>query len=322
MKAIIFDGALKLIDDYPVPEPGEKEALIRVSMAGICNTDIEITRGYLGFHGVMGHEFVGIVEWAPEHAAGLINRRVVGEINCGCGSCDYCTTGMQKHCLSRTTLGIQGKDGVFAEYTTLPVSNLHTIPDNVSDEEAVFTEPLAAAYEIHEQVKIKPAHEVLVLGDGKLGLLCALVLHLAGVHVTLVGRHDKKLNIAGNQQIQTVNTSSEKPCKESKYDIVIEATGSVEGFEAALRYIKPRGTIVLKSTIASSQKINLAPLVIDEITLKGSRCGPFKAAIHILAQKRIDVKPLISGIYTIENAQKAFEEAMKKENFKIIIDFR
>ena len=312
---------MKFIDDYPVPEPGENEALIRVSMAGICNTDMEITRGYLGFHGVMGHEFVGIVEQAPEYAVGLINRRVVGEINCGCGNCDYCRAGMQKHCPSRTTLGIQGKDGVFAEYATLPVSNLHTIPDNVSDEEAVFTEPLAAAYEIHEQVKIKPTHEVLVLGDGKLGLLCALVLNLAGVQVTLAGRHDKKLNIVGNQQIQTVNTTSEEPYKERKYDIVIEATGTVEGFESALRHIKPRGTIVLKSTIAASQKINLAPLVIDEITLKGSRCGPFKAAIHILAQKRIDVKPLISGIYTIENAEKAFEEAMKKENLKILIDF-
>lgn len=322
MKAIVFDGVLKLVDDYPVPVPGEQEALIRVSMAGICNTDIEITKGYLGFHGVMGHEFVGIVEKAPEYAAGLINRRVVGEINCGCGNCDYCKTGMQKHCPSRTTLGIQGKDGIFAEYATLPVSNLHTIPDDVSDEEAIFTEPLAAAYEIHEQVKIKPTLEVLVLGDGKLGLLCALVLHLAEVNVTLAGRHDKKLNIAGSQQIQTVNIISEKPYKERKYDIVIEATGTPEGFESALRCVKPRGTIVLKSTIASSQTINLAPLVIDEITLIGSCCGPFKAAIHILAQKRIDVKPLISGIYTMRDAQRAFEEARKKENLKILINFR
>jgi threonine dehydrogenase-like Zn-dependent dehydrogenase len=321
MKAIVFDGALKFIDDYPVPAPGEQEALIRVSMAGICNTDIEITKGYLGFHGVMGHEFVGIVEKAPEYAAGFINRRVVGEINCGCGNCDYCKTGMQKHCPSRTTLGIQGKDGVFAEYAILPVSNLHTVPDDVSDEEAVFTEPLAAAYEIHEQVKIKPTLEVLVLGDGKLGLLCALVLHLAEVNVTLAGRHDKKLNIAGSQQIQTVNTISEKLYKERKYDIVIEATGTPEGFESALRSVKPRGTIVLKSTIASSQEINLAPLVIDEITLIGSRCGPFKAAIHILAQKRIDVKPLISGIYTVRDAQRAFEEARKRENLKILINF-
>ena len=171
-------------------------------------------------------------------------------------------------------------------------------------------------------MEIKPTHTILVLGDGKLGLLCALVLNLSGVQVTLAGKHDKKLNIAGNQQIQTVNITTEKPGKERKYDIVVEATGSAEGFETALQYIKPRGTIVLKSTIASSQKINLAPLVIDEITLIGSRCGPFEAAIQALAQKRIDVKPLISGIYTMRNAQKAFEEARKKENLKIIIDFR
>jgi threonine dehydrogenase-like Zn-dependent dehydrogenase len=322
MKAIVFDGVLKFVDDYPIPEPDEKEALIRVSMAGICNTDIEITRGYLGFRGVLGHEFVGIVEKAPEYAAGLIHRRVVGEINCGCGTCDYCKAGLEKHCPSRTTIGIQGKDGIFAEYAALPVPNLYVVPETVSDEEAVFVEPLAAAYEIQEQIEIKPAHAILVLGDGKLGLLCALVLNLSGAQVTLAGKHDKKLKIAGHQQIQTVNVGTEALGKEKKYDIVVEATGSAEGFEMALRYIKPRGTIVLKSTIASSQKINLAPLVIDEITLIGSRCGPFEAAIEALAQKRIDVKPLISGIYTIRDAEAAFEAAMKKENLKIIIDFR
>ena len=313
---------MKFVDDYPVPEPGEKEALIRVSMAGICNTDIEITRGYLGFHGVMGHEFVGIVERASEHAADLINKRVVGEINCGCGACDYCRAGLQKHCPSRTTLGIRGRDGVFAEYTTLPASNLYVVPDSISDEEAIFTEPLAAAYEIQEQVEIKPTYTILVLGDGKLGLLCALALNLSGAQVTLAGKHDKKLNIAGSQHIQTVNIATDKPDKERKYDIVVEATGSVDGFETALRCIKPRGTIVLKSTTASSRKINLAPLVLDEITLIGSRCGPFKTAIEVLTQKRINVKPLISGLYTMENAQKAFEEARKTENLKILIDFQ
>ena len=313
---------MKFVDDYPVPEPGEKEALIRVSMAGICNTDIEITRGYLGFHGVMGHEFVGIVERASEHAADLINKRVVGEINCGCGACDYCRAGLQKHCPSRTTLGIRGRDGVFAEYTTLPASNLYVVPDSISDEEAIFTEPLAAAYEIQEQVEIKPTYTILVLGDGKLGLLCALALNLSGAQVTLAVKHDKKLNIAGSQHIQTVNIATDKPDKERKYDIVVEATGSVDGFEAALRCIKPRGTIVLKSTTASSRKINLAPLVLDEITLIGSRCGPFKTAIEVLTQKRINVKPLISGLYTMENAQKAFEEARKTENLKILIDFQ
>jgi len=322
MKAIIFDGALKFVDDYPVPEPGEQEALVRVSMAGICNTDVEITKGYLGFRGIMGHEFVGIVEKAPEYAAGFIHRRVVGEINNGCNTCDYCKAGLQKHCSSRTTLGIQGKDGIFAEHAVLPVSNLHVVPESVSDEEAVFIEPLAAAYEIQEQIVIKPAHAILVLGDGKLGLLCALVLNRSGAQVTLAGKHDQKLKIAGNQQIQTVNIETETLGKEKKYDIVVEATGSAEGFETALQYVKPRGIIVMKSTIASLQKINLAPLVIDEVTLIGSRCGPFEAAIQALAQKQIDVKPLISGIYTARDAEDAFKAAMKKENLKIIIDFR
>jgi threonine dehydrogenase-like Zn-dependent dehydrogenase len=270
----------------------------------------------------MGHEFVGIVVKAPENATGLIHRRVVGEINNGCNTCDYCKAGLEKHCTLRTTLGIRGRDGVFAEYVTLPVSNLHIIPETVSDEEAVFIEPLAAAYEIQEQIEIKPAHKILVLGDGKLGLLCALVLNLSGAQVTLAGKHHKKLKIAGNQQIQTVNIETETLGKEKKCDIVVEATGSTVGFEVALQYVKPRGIIIMKSTIASLQKINLAPLVIDEITLIGSRCGPFEPAIQALAQKRIDVKPLISGIYTIRDAQTAFEAATKKENLKIIIDFR
>jgi threonine dehydrogenase-like Zn-dependent dehydrogenase len=322
MKAIIFDGALKFVDDYPVPEPGAQEVLVRVIMAGICNTDVEITKGYLGFHGIMGHEFVGIVEKAPGYAGGLIHRRIVGEINNGCSTCDYCKSGLRKHCPSRTTLGIQGKDGIFAEYAVLPVSNLHVVPETVSDEEAVFIEPLAAAYEVQEQIEIKPAHAILILGDGKLGLLCALVLNRSGAQVTLAGKHDNKLKIAENQKIQTVNIETETLGKEKKYDIVVEATGSSEGFEATLQYVKPRGIIVMKSTIASLQKINLAPLVIGEITLIGSRCGPFEAAIEALAQKRIDVKPLISGIYTIRDAEAAFEAAMKKENLKIIIDFR
>jgi len=322
MKAVVFDGAVKFVNDYPVPEPSKQEALIRVSMAGICNTDVEITKGYLGFHGVMGHEFVGIVEYAPEYAAGLINKRVVGEINCGCGNCDYCTTGMGKHCPSRTTLGIQGRNGVFAEYTVLPVANLHVVPDTVSDEEAIFVEPLAAAYEIQEQIEIKPSHTILVLGDGKLGLLCALALNLSGTQVTLAGKHEKKLHVAEKEHIRIVNLKAEKQDTDKKYDIVVEATGSQEGFTSAIGNVKPRGTIVLKSTISSSQQINLASIVVDEITVIGSRCGPFEPAIGALAEKRINVKPLISGVYPVKDVQKAFEEARNKENLKVIIDFR
>ncbi len=318
----MFDGGVRFVDDYTVPEAGRQEALIRISMAGICNTDMEIIKGYLGFRGVMGHEFMGIVVRAPEYAADLINKRIVGEINCGCGECEYCTTGMEKHCPSRKTLGIQGKDGVFAEYAALPVSNLHVLPDAVSDEEALFVEPLAAAFEIEEQVEIKPAHDILVLGDGKLGILCALVLNLSGAHITLAGKHEEKLRIAKNKEIKTVNINDKKEKIDKKYDIVVEATGSPEGFTSAIEHVKPRGIVVLKSTIASSQQINLAPVVIDEITLIGSRCGPFKKAINALSEKKIDVKPLISGIFPVKDARNAFEEAKKKENLKIIIDFR
>lgn len=291
-------------------------------MAGICNTDMEIMKGYLGFQGIMGHEFVGVVARAPEYAADLTNKRIVGEINCVCGECEYCTTGLKEHCPSRKTLGIQGKDGVFAEYITLPVSNLCLIPDTVSDEEAVFVEPLAAAFEIEEQVQIKLTHDILILGDGKLGILCALTLNLSGAHVTLAGKHGEKLRIAKNKGIKTVNINDKKEKIDKKYDIVVEATGSTEGFRMAVERVKPRGTVILKSTIASSQQINLTPVVIDEITLIGSRCGPFKKAINALSEKKIDVKPLISGIFFFKDAWKAFEEAKKKENLKIIIDFR
>ncbi|MBA4390492.1 MAG: alcohol dehydrogenase [Syntrophus sp. (in: bacteria)] len=322
MKAIIFDGALTIREDYPLPEPKEKEALIRVTMAGICNTDREIMNGYLGFHGVMGHEFVGIVEGAPEERRDLIGKRVVGEINCGCGTCEYCRKGLEKHCPSRTTLGIQGRDGAFAEFLTLPVSNLHLVPDNISDEEAVFTEPLAAALEISEQIHIKPTDSILVLGDGKLGLLCSLALGLTGARVTLAGKHETKLKIARNQHIDTLDVSTGKQNEEKAYDIVVEATGRADGFEKAMKLTKPGGTIVLKSTVASSSEMNLAPLVIHEITLVGSRCGPFDAAIRALEKRRIDVRPIISGIYKFKDAREAFDRAQAKESLKIIIDFR
>lgn len=322
MKAIVFDGALIFREDYPLPEPKENEALIRVTMAGICNTDREIMNGYLGFQGVIGHEFVGIVESAPDEWIDIIGKRVVGEINCGCGACPYCQKGLEKHCPSRTTLGIQGRDGAFAEYLTLPVSNLHLAPDSVSDEEAVFTEPLAAALEINEQIHVKPTDSVLVLGDGKLGLLCTLALGLTGARVTLAGKYESKLKVARNQHIDTVNAITVQENKEKTYDIVVEATGRADGFEKAMILTKPGGTIVLKSTVASLSEMNLAPLVIQEITLIGSRCGPFDAAIRALEERRIDVRPIISGIYRFKDARKAFDRAQERESLKIIIDFR
>jgi len=322
MKAIIFDGNLKYLTDYPIPAPRENEALMRVRLAGICNTDMEILRGYLGFHGVVGHEFTGVVEKAPEPASALIGKRVVGEINCGCCECDFCRTGLERHCPDRTTLGILGRDGAFADYVALPVANLRPVPDSVSDVEAVFTEPLAAAFEITEQAHIRPTEEVLVLGDGKLGLLCSFVLDLTGAHVTLAGRHATKLNLAANRGIDTVCVSMEALSEKRRFDVVVEATGSIEGFETALKHTRPRGRIVLKSTVAGTQSMNLAPLVIDEITLVGSRCGSFGPALRALTQKHIDVTPLVSGIYAFEHAREAFEKAQEKESLKTLIDFR
>jgi threonine dehydrogenase-like Zn-dependent dehydrogenase len=322
MKAVVFDGAVRFVNDYPIPMPDKGEALVRVRMAGICNTDIEVIKGYSGFHGVMGHEFVGIVERASEGAGALVDKRVVGEINCGCGVCEYCRSGLRNHCASRTTPGIRGRDGVFAEYVALPVANLHMVPDGISDEEAVFVEPLAAAYEILEQIDVKASDKVLVLGDGKLGILCALALNTTGALVTLAGRHDVKLHVAENQQVRTVNLSREVPVREEKFEIVVEATGSPEGLTMALHYVRPRGIIVLKTTVVSLYKIDLAPVVVNEITLIGSRCGPFEKSIEALAERRVDVMPLISGVYLLQDVQEAFEEAQKKENLKIIINFQ
>jgi threonine dehydrogenase-like Zn-dependent dehydrogenase len=320
MKAISFDGTLKHVTDSPIPEPGDAEALIRVSLAGICNTDLEIVKGYLGFQGVLGHEFVGVVEAAKGRARGLIGRRVVGEINCGCGLCVYCLRGLEKHCPGRKTLGIVDKDGAFAEYLTLPVGNLWQVPNNVTDEEAVFTEPLAAAFEILEQMHIRPTDRVLVLGDGKLGILSALVLNLTGAEVTLAGKHKEKLRIAREQSVQVAETSRIELKRD--YDVVVEATGSADGFDLALRAVKPRGAVVLKTTAAQGKEINLAPLVIDEIQVVGSRCGPFAPALRALSNKSIDVKPLITGLYRADRAIEAFAEAASKNSLKVLLDLR
>ncbi|MBP7527831.1 MAG: alcohol dehydrogenase catalytic domain-containing protein [Syntrophorhabdaceae bacterium] len=320
MKAIVFDGGLTFTHDRQKPMPVSGEALIRVTMAGICNTDMEIIKGYLGFRGIIGHEFTGIVEAVGGRSRRLIGKRVVGEINCGCRRCDLCLAGLEKHCPRRTTLGILGREGALAEFMTLPVRNLHEIPDGLTDDEAVFAEPLAAAFEILEQIRIRPTDKVLVLGDGKLGILCALALGLTGAKLTLAGKHPSKLGIARDQGVPVVLTK-DLPSN-SKYDIVVEATGSASGFEIAMEFTRPRGTIVLKSTVAHGAPINLAPLVIDEITVVGSRCGPFKPALKALAEGRIDVKPLISGVFPPEEAKKAFASAKKRDTLKVLVDFR
>lgn len=315
MKAVVFDNGLKLDNNYPMPVPQKGEALIKVNTIGICNTDYEITLGYMGYKGILGHEFTGVVEKAENKD--LIGKRVVGEINCGCGQCDWCAQGLERHCFNRSTLGIWQREGCFAEYVCLPEKNLLVIPDNVTDEEAVFVEPLAAALEILEQVHIPPYKRVIVLGDGKLGLIIALALNAAGLDITLVGKHEEKLNIAKAQGVKTELLNNLKI--EKAYDFVIEATGSITGFETSLALTKPRGTLILKSTIAASKEFNLAPIVIDEITVLGSRCGQFAPALRMLEQKRIDVKPLISDIYAIDDSIEAFERNKEKSSVKVLV---
>ncbi len=315
MKAVVFDNGLKLDNNYPMPVPQKGEALIKVNTIGICNTDYEITLGYMGYKGILGHEFTGVVEKAENKD--LIGKRVVGEINCGCGQCDWCAQGLERHCFNRSTLGIWQREGCFAEYVCLPEKNLLVIPDNVTDEEAVFVEPLAAALEILEQVHIPPYKRVIVLGDGKLGLIIALALNAAGLDITLVGKHEEKLNVAKAQGVKTELLNNLKI--EKAYDFVVEATGSITGFETSLALTKPRGTLILKSTIAASKEFNLAPIVIDEITVLGSRCGQFAPALRMLEQKRIDVKPLISDIYAIDDSIEAFERNKEKSSVKVLV---
>jgi alcohol dehydrogenase len=322
MKALLFDGTLQYVDDYPVPEPAKGEALIRVSMAGICDTDIQITRGYLSFRGVPGHEFVGIVERVNGLGQQWVGKRVVGEINCGCGVCDWCRRGLERHCPHRTTFGILDRDGAFAEYLTLPVKNLHEVPENVSDEEAVFTEPLAAAFEITEQVHIKPTDRVLVMGDGKLGILCALVLKTTGADITLLGKHDEKLSVAVNLGLtQSFQLETQNSKLKTLFDIVVDATGSPQSFEVALQCVRPRGAVVLKTTVAQGKELNLSPLVINEVTVVGSRCGPFEPALRALASRTVDVKPLVATILPFSRVLEAFHMVNDGLFLKILLSF-
>jgi alcohol dehydrogenase len=336
MKALFFDGLMPhFIEGYQAPEPEVNEALIRVLIAGICATDIEVTKGYQGFKGVPGHEFVGVVERVNGGYPGLIGKRVVGEINLGCGGCEYCAKGMEKHCLSRTTLGISEKDGVFAEYVTLPLKNLWEVPNEVSDEEAVFIEPLAAAFEILEQTHIKPTDKIAILGDGTLGLLVAFVLAQSGLDTMLVGKHESKLSIAAHQKIKTKKL--EELAKRRVYGVVVEATGSRLGLETALGIVKPCGTVIAKTTLAAGSpdpsdehpstlgertSLDLSRVVVDEITVLGSRCGPFPPALAALAKGRVDVKSLISAVYPFDDVLAALERARESESLKVLLDFR
>lgn len=323
MKAVVFNDkeGLVLKTDYTKPVPQKGEALIKISMAGICNTDAEIIKGYMGYSGVLGHEFVGVVEEVNDTDKSLIGKRVVAEISYGCNNpdCPWCAVKNYRHCPDRHTIGIWRKDGCFAEYITLPTNILFEVPENVPDEQAVFVEPLAAACEITEQLHIEPTHKVVVLGDGKLGLTTALTLNAQNLDVTLVGKHQNKLDIAKAQGVQTMLL--EELNVSNSFDVVVEATGSVSGFETSLNLVKPRGVLVLKSTIATGKELNLAPIVINEITVLGSRCGQFGPALRLLKNNRIDFKPFISQIYSIDEAIKGFEANREKDSIKIILKF-
>lgn len=330
MRALVYqNNDLRLDEHYPDPELPQGEALVKVSLVGVCNTDLEITRGYMDFTGVPGHEFVGVVERISHQSGGsiphsLVGKRVVGEINAACrqAGCWYCQRGMHSQCPTRTTLGILGRNGAFAEYLTLPVENLHLVPDNVSDEEAVFVEPLAANFEILEQVHLRPTESVAILGDGKMGQLAAQVLTLSGCEVMMVGKHKEKLALAEKRGVQTflLEDPSTFTLENRRHaDVVVECTGSAQGLELALRLVRVRGRLILKSTVADKSVLNLAPIVIDEIQIQGSRCGPFPPALRALSHKLIDVQPLISATYALNDGLEAFQYASQAGVLKVLV---
>jgi 2-desacetyl-2-hydroxyethyl bacteriochlorophyllide A dehydrogenase len=310
MRAIVIDNGVSLRRDYPEPAATPGECIVRVRMAGICGTDLELARGYMGFRGVPGHEFVGEVVDAENSS--LRGRRVVGEINAACGACDACANGLARHCPNRTVLGILGRDGAFAEYLRLPERNLTALPDSIGDERAVFVEPLAATYEIFEQTTSPHNRRVLVLGDGRLGALVAMTLKAEGYEVVIGGHHPEKAEALG------LVIQHEKDIHD-RYDVVIDCTGSSAGFVRALELVRPRGTLVLKSTAAASADLNLAPVVINEITVLGSRCGRFAPARDAIASGKVDPRPLISATFPLDDGLHALDEAAKSSTFKVLL---
>jgi threonine dehydrogenase-like Zn-dependent dehydrogenase len=314
MRALHFDGTRARVTDVPPPEPREDSAIVRVNLAGICNTDLELVQGYMDFRGVLGHEFVGVVDEGPAEWHG---QRVVGEISFACQNCDMCQANLQRHCPSRRVMGIHDADGAFAEFVRVPVANLHMVPDSVPDDVAVFTEPLASACEILTQVEVEPDVRCVVLGDGKLGLLVAQVLDAAGANVLVVGNHAEKLDILKRRGIRTSLTVDWTP---EPTPLVVDATGSAQGFERALATTKPQGTLVLKSTVAERRAIDLAPVVINEIRVVGSRCGPFPPALGALEAQTVDVRPLITERVPLRNADEGLRRAAEANRLKILIE--
>ncbi|MEB3274662.1 MAG: MDR/zinc-dependent alcohol dehydrogenase-like family protein [Prochlorothrix sp.] len=299
--------------DLPTPHPSAGEALVRVLRAGICNTDLELLRGYYPYQGIPGHEFVGVVETGDDTLQG---QRVVGEINAACGQCSFCQRGIPTHCQNRTVLGIVQRNGAFAEYLSLPVVNLHPVPDSVTTEAATFTEPLAAALEIQEQVRVNPGDRVLVVGDGKLGQLVAQTLALTGCDLQVLGRHPEKL---GRLETMDIATTVDPTVADRSFDVAVDCTGHPSGFDTARTALKPRGTLVMKSTYAGNLSIDASALVVDEITVVGSRCGPFDKALALLASGQVEVESLIQGQYPLDRALEAFDQAQTRGQLKILL---
>ena len=314
MKATFFNGK-QMIFDNNYPDPEFNETLVQVNLAGICGTDLEILNGYMKYSGILGHEFVGTV--VKSNNSNLIGKRVVGEINAGCTRCDFCLRGMERHCPSRTVLGILKRDGAFAEFLSLPEKNLHVIPDSISDEQAVFVEPLAAAFEINEQISLKPEWNVAVVGDGRLAQLIIQVIKLTCSNITCFGKHQNKLEglIQSGIKIKIGIESTD----EQLFDLVVEATGSNSGFTDTMKLVKPRGTVVLKSTITSRENLDLTSTIINEITLIGSRCGLFKPAIDALATGVISVNSMIDSTFSLDKFEDAIIHAKKPDTLKVFL---
>jgi len=314
MNALFFDG-LELSFYSEFEEPKNNEALVKVNLSGICGTDLEILRGYMSYEGILGHEFVGTV--VKSENKDLIGKKIVGEINVGCQKCDECKKGMERHCPNRTVLGILNRNGAFAEYLRLPEKNLHVVPDVVTEKQAVFVEPLAAAFEILEQVKIERDWMIAIVGDGRLAQLIARVLKLRCKNITCFGKHENKLERLKKIGIDTKIGITQED--EKKFDAVVEVTGKESGFLDSLKLIKPRGTVILKSTIASKNEIDLSPAVVNEVTFVGSRCGPFRPAIDALASGVVKVDDLVDSVYSLEDYEKAFERAKNPESLKVLL---
>jgi threonine dehydrogenase-like Zn-dependent dehydrogenase len=312
MRAIVLDDIVSVRTDRPTPTPADGEVIVRVRTAGVCETDLQLIRGYMGFRGVLGHEFVGVAESGP-----LAGRRVVGEINCSCWRCETCRRGLPTHCPNRTVIGILDHDGAFADAIAVPQRNLHAVPDGIPDEIAVFTEPLAAAFQIPAQIPIRREDRIVVLGDGRLGNLCAQVLAGLSDRVRVVGKHAHKLALLESRGIPTTRLDDLQSDRTA--DIVVDCTGSETGLPTALGLVRPRGTIVLKTTVAGTQTLAWAPIVIDEVTIVGSRCGPFDRALAALEAGTVDVRPLISRRFDLGDGLAALETATAKDVLKVLL---